>query len=65
MSIGNATGETADRGRGGVHNSQERSGQEMATKSGDISLDLTGNLAVRIPEESSSERGESKRKGST
>ena len=44
MAIGVTVGEAADRGRGGVRSSQGRGGHGTATKSGENSLDLTGNL---------------------
>ena len=51
MSIGTTKCETADRGGGGIHNSQRRRGQEAVTKSGEISLDLTGIMSVDILED--------------
>ena len=49
--IGTTDGETIDRRGGGACNSQGRSGKDAVTKSGERSLDLTGNLAVGIPED--------------
>ena len=64
MAVGTTVGEAVDRGRGGFQNYQGAVVQEADTKSGEISLDLTGNLEVVRPEDITSERGESKRKGS-
>ena len=65
IDIGTTVGGAADIGRGSVHNSQVRGGQDASTKIGKRSLDITGRLAVGRPEDSTSEIGESKRKVST
>ena len=64
MAVGTTVGEAVDRGRGGFQNSQGAVVQEAETKSGEISLDITGDLEVVRPEDITSERGEIKREGS-
>ena len=64
MSIVTTKCETADRGGGGIHNSQGRRGKEAVTKSGEISLDLTGNMSVDILKDSTLEGGDSYHKES-
>ena len=54
MAIGTTNDDTAERGVGGVHNSQGIGGQNTATKSGERRLDITGDLSVSIPEERNS-----------
>ena len=54
MAIGTTVGEASDIGRVGVHSYQGRGGQDAATKIGNTSLDLIGDLAVYRTEDSNS-----------
>ena len=62
MTIGNTGGAATDRGGGGIHFPQRRGGQEADTKSGEVSMDLKGDMKVGRLEDSTTEGRESKHK---
>ena len=62
MAIGNTEVEAADIWGGGVHFPQRRGGQEADTKSGEVSMDLKGDMKVGRLEDSTTEGRESKHK---